>query len=140
MAIEVQNVKMGGVKVSTNSSAHEHKFDTLGASYLSIIVVASGGAGAAFTEQPTITESDTNGGTYTAITGGAMSGLTSPSAPGADSGIGVIHVDMRGRKRFIKVDYQAGETADVQVVGLLSRQDEVPITAATADFASRVVV
>ena len=138
--IEIQSAKMGGVKVSTNSSAHEHKFDTQGASYLSIIVVASGGSGSAFTEQPTITESDTNGGSYTAITGGAMSGLTSPATPAADSGIGVIHVDLRGRKRFIKLDYQAAETADVQAIGLLTRQDEAPITAAAADFASRVIV
>ncbi len=140
MSVEAQNLKMAGVKVSTTSAAHEHKFDTQGFAYLSLVVVASGGSGSAFTEQPTITESDTNGGSYTAITGGAMSGLTSPSAPAADSGIGVLHVDLRGRKRFIKVDYQAGETADVQVVGLGSRNFEVPITAADADFASRVVV
>lgn len=140
MAIEVQNVKMGGVKATTTTAASENKFDTQGASYLSIIVVASAGDGTAFSEQPTITESDTEGGSYTAITGGAMSGLTSPATPAADSGVGVIHVDLRGRKRFIKVDYTAGVASDVVVLGLLSRQDEVPITAADSDFASRVVV
>lgn len=138
--IEMQNVKMGGVKATVNTAASENKFDTQGASYLSIFVVASAGDGTAFAEQPTITESDTEGGSYTAITGGAMSGLTSPATPAADSGVGVLHVDLRGRKRFIKVDYTAGVTSDVVVLGLLSRQDEVPITAAAADFASRVIV
>ena len=138
--IPIQDVKLAGVETSTNTAAQELKIDTQGASYLSIFVVASAGDGTAFSEQPTITESDTNGGTYTAITGGAMSGLTSPTSPGFDSGFGVIHVDLRGRKRFIKVDYTAGVTSDVVCFGLLSRQDQVPVTAAASDFASRVVV
>jgi hypothetical protein len=138
--IEIQSAKMAGVKATVNTAASEQKFDTQGASYLSIFVVASAGDDTAFAEQPTITESDTDGGSYTAITGGAMSGLTSPASPGADDGVGVIHVDLRGRKRFIKLDYTAGVTSDVVVLGLLTRQDEAPITAAAADFASRVIV
>lgn len=138
--IEIQSAKMAGVLATVNTAASEKKFDTQGASYLSIFVVASAGDGTAFSEQPTITESDTDGGSYTAITGGAMSGLTSPASPAADSGVGVIHVDLRGRKRFIKLDYTAGVTSDVVTFGLLTRQDEAPITAAAADFASRVIV
>ncbi len=138
--IEIQSAKMAGVETSTNTAAQEKKFDTQGASYLSIFVIASEGDGTAFSEQPTITESDAISGSYTAISGGAMSGLTSPTSPQADSGVGVIHVDLRGRKRFIKVDYTAGVTSDVVAFGLLTRQDEAPITAAAADFESRVIV
>ncbi len=65
MAIEVQNVKMGGVKATVNTAASENKFDTLGASYLSIFVVASAGDGTAFAEQPTITESGHRGPGHT---------------------------------------------------------------------------
>jgi hypothetical protein len=138
--IEIQNVKMAGVETSTNTAAQEKKFDTKGASYLSVIVVASEGDGTAFAEQPTLTESDAISGTYTAITDGAMSGLTSPTSPQADSGIGVMHIDLRGRKRFIKVDYTAGVASDVVCLGLLSRQDEAPITSSASDFQSRVIV
>lgn len=138
--IPIQNLKMAGVETSTSTAAQEKKFDTQGASYLSIIVVASEGDGSAFSEQPTLTESDEISGTYTAISGSSMSGLTSPGSPQADQGVGVIHVDLRGRKRFIKVDYTAGVTSDVVCLGLLSRLDEAPVTAAASDFQARVVV
>lgn len=138
--IPIQNLKMAGVETSTSTAAQEKKFDTQGASYLSIIVVASEGDGTAFSEQPTLSESDAVSGTYTAISGSSMSGLTSPTSPQADQGVGVIHVDLRGRKRFIKVDYTAGVTSDVVALGLLSRLDEAPVTAAASDFQARVVV
>ena len=138
--IPEQNQKFIGLKVSTNSSAHEHKFDTNGGRYLIIYLAANGGSGTAFTEQPALTESDTEGGSYTAITGAAATGLTSPSDAAADAGGCVFYVDLRGRKRFIKLDYQAGQTANVAAIGVLSRVPEAPVTAATSDFAARVVV
>lgn len=138
--IDMQNLKMAGVETSTSTAAQEKKFDTKGASYLSIMVIASEGDGTAFSEQPTLSESDAISGTYTAISDSAMSGLTSPGSPQADQGVGVIHVDLRGRKRFIKVDYTAGVTSDVVCIGLLSRVSEAPITAAASDFQSRVIV
>jgi hypothetical protein len=138
--IQDQNQKFLGYKFSSNSASHDHEFDTLGGDYLVIHIAANGGSGAAFSEQPNLSESDTTGSGHVAITGAAMTGLTSPSSAAADAGAGVFYVDLIGRKRFIKLDYSAGESANVAAIGYLSRVKEAPITAATSDFAARVVV
>tara|TARA_R100001086_G_C11726533_1_gene228417 strand:+ start:260 stop:679 length:420 start_codon:yes stop_codon:yes gene_type:complete len=138
--IPAQNGKFLGYKFSSNSASHDHEFDTLGGRYLVIQIAANGGSGAAFSEQPNLSESDTSGSGHSAITGAALSGLTSPSSAAADSGSGVFYVDLRGKKRFIRIDYSAGESANVAVIGHLVRNTEAPVTAATSDYASRVVV
>ena len=135
-----QNMKFVGFKFSSNNSAHEHKFDTQGARYLVIQMCANGGSGTAFAEQPNLSECATEGGSYVAITGAALSGLTSPADAAADAGTGVFFVDLKGRERFIKLDYQAGQTANVASIGHLVDNTEAPITAATSDYASRVIV
>lgn len=94
-----------------------------------------------------ITECETSGGSYTDVTGtvvgtaadidGATSGL--PAASGGDDTITVFQLDLRKRKRYLKVAATAGNgsgtATELTAVARLSRAKLAPTTGAEAGAA-----
>ena len=92
------------------SATHAHTIDCIGYSYASIDtsfepVAAAGGTTNAMFTVLTLTESDSSGGTYTAVTGFvAGTDYTIPAALGTGvSGTVRFNLNLEGKKRFLKL-------------------------------------
>lgn len=94
----------------TSSATHSHTIDTIGFGYAAIDVsfepiTAAAGTTAVMLNVLTLTQSDTSGGTYAAVTGFvAGTDWTVPYAVGTGvSGTVRFNVNLEGKKRFLKL-------------------------------------
>ena len=133
--INVQNIVRADYNLTTDGSDAGFEIDTNNASYLVVQVFGSGGADVAFTNCK-LQESDASGSGQTDISG-ATASITTP-ASGEDEAY--FFVDLRGRKRYITVVADPGESADCSVSAFLARNAEAPITATAASMTARVIV
>jgi len=135
--IDMQNVKnvVGLAPISINSGAATPlAVDTSGYSYATAIVSFGVIGGAATVMR--LTECETSGGTYTAITGLTASGSTGDGRlpQTADAGTSFMFNVPLGagsvRKKFLTLEITTGATTLVQVTWILSRAAQTPNTAA----------
>lgn len=103
--------------------------DTLG--FNSMVVLIHVGNIAADMTVLKLTECDTSGGTYTAVTGADFSASTYPLATGGDNTLSAIFVTLgTGRKRYFKVGYTPGAAATLLCIDfILFEPDVAPVTA-----------
>lgn len=98
--------------------------DTLGFEEF-MLIVNSGTNGASGTAAVTVTECDTSGGTYTPVTGAAITTITEA----LDNNVYVGHMYLRPRKRYLKVSVVVAVAAvDLGAIVLLSGSDKEPVT------------
>jgi hypothetical protein len=130
------------VSVAVASSAtHAHTIDTLGCDYASIDVVFS-----AFTASTSeyasvlkVREGDTSGGTFADVSGLAVTSAGAGAQSGDSGAVARFNVDMRGRKRYLRVIATPGNAATIASVARLSKAEDMPINATGAgvnDFVS----
>jgi hypothetical protein len=118
------------VAVAT-SGTHSHEIDTLGADYASIDVVFSQftAATTSYASVLKLQQSNTSGSGQADV-----SGYTITAGAGATTGgVGAVarfNVDMRGRSRYLTVVATPGNAATISTVARLSKQEDMPITAA----------
>ena len=94
-----------GSSGTAGSSTITAEFDTLGFSFARILCFS--GSTATLAGSNIVVESDTSGGTTNAISGLAATDWTASTASHATSIPKMIYgVDLRGRKRFLKVTFQ----------------------------------
>jgi hypothetical protein len=106
--INVQNIVHADYNLTVDGSDAGFEIDTNNASYLVVQVFGSGGAGAAFTNCK-LQESDASGSGQADISGATASITT----PGSGEDEAYFFVDLRGRKRYITVVADPGESADL---------------------------
>ncbi len=97
--------------------------DTAGYAHLRVLFVI-GATDIATTAAPTLTDCDTTGGSYAAITSAALAAAVDS---GDDNKIFAIDVDLEGKKRYIKPTFTCGNGAlgtNVAIVGILSTVTE----------------
>lgn len=123
--ITLQGAKWGVMlaPISLNDTAATClEVDTAGSHYATI-VVQLGAIGAASMDEVSITECDTTGGTFTAVTGGTWTDPTQTD----DGKILLAFLDLRNgpRKRFLKLVIDPGAVATlVGAVCILTRGDQ----------------
>ena len=92
------------------SSSITAEFDTLGFSFARIICFS--GTTATLGASNIVVESDTSGGTTNAISGLSTSDWTASTSSHVTSIPKMIYgIDLRGRKRYLKVTFQTGAAA-----------------------------
>lgn len=121
---------------ATNATATGN-IDTLGFEYCSISVVLD--STSSVSNKPAVikvTESDdTNSSNFaniTALVGGGTGGFTIPSMSSTSASIFKFDIDLKSRKRYLKVSHTPLATAHAMaVVAQLSRANVLPISATT---------
>lgn len=126
--------------ISDNATLTTTEIDTLGWSYMTVIVAL--GATDIAMAALSVTQSDTSGSGHSAITGlvwgtstnidGSTSAL--PSATD-DNLFQVAQIDLKGKKRYIDVTATTGDGAAgsyVTIMGILSRPQVSPTSASEA--------
>ena len=109
--------------------------DTVGYDHASVTVVRASNAATTFASILKVEESDDNASysNVTALVGGGAGGFTIPavSATGVASVV-KMDIDTKARKRYLRVSYTPGATANVAITGRLSRGEVAPATASEA--------
>jgi hypothetical protein len=128
--------------VNDNTAFATTEVDALGARFVTFIIAFGAMDIAAAVLK--LKESDTTGSGFVDISGAdfSVSPATLPSATD-DNHLFAIHVDMRGRKRFLDLSFTAGDGAVgtyATVIALLSRLEEAPNTAAKRGFTQELFV
>ena len=107
--------------------------DTIGYDVASVAVLRASNASTVFANAIKIADSDDNT-TYTDVTalvGGGTGGFSIPAIPATATGSASIlklDVDTKARKRYLKVSYTPGASANVSIVARLGRGEEAPVT------------
>ena len=92
---------------TAGSSTITAEFDTLGFSFARILCFS--GTTATLAGSNIVVESETSGGTTNAISGLAATDWTASTASNTTSIPKMVYgIDLRGRKRFLKVTFQTG--------------------------------
>jgi hypothetical protein len=119
---------MIGVADTTTAQTAQHTIDTLGFSYASIDVVFEAAAATtdAICRALKIEESDASGSGFadiTALVGGGTGGFSIPSSGSRTSGSNVVRInlDVRGRKRYLRVNATPVAASVVASVARLGR-------------------
>lgn len=138
MAIDLQNAKfvLSLAPISVNgTAATTTEIDTLGYDYLTL-VVQTGSLGATMDEL-SITESDTAGSGHAAVTGGTW---TDPVGTTDNNKIYAAFIDLRKRKRYIKLVADPGASASlVSSVGILTRAEVSPTSATERGLGEQLI-
>ena len=123
---EAQNTKAVIVILpqSVGTTAVTGTVDTLGFDYCTISVAADTAAASSVVTTMAVAEAD-SGTSYTAITtltNGTATGNFTPPVPSTSAGdITKLHVDLRGRKRYLQVSYASTTARLACVTAELSR-------------------
>lgn len=125
--------------VTTDGGAFSHEIDTYGADYVSVDLCYSTftATSSAYATSLKVQESDVTGTAQTDITGAtltAVAGLTTGNH------VARFNVDMRGRKRYLTVVGNPAKPATVASVARLSKIEDEPYNAATANVSNYVSV
>jgi hypothetical protein len=134
--------KIGTADTATDAT-FAHTIDTLGFDYASVDVVFE--AGTAATQDLAlvlaVSQSDDNT-TFTNITefvGGGSGGFTIPgSISSTDTNVARFNLDLRGKKRYLKVSATPADDSVVCSVARLGKADVGPASAAEAGVAVQV--
>lgn len=118
--------------------------DTLGYDHASVTVMRASNAATTFANVLKIEEGDTTASfsNVTALVAGGTGGFTVPaiSAAGtASSSVVKLDVDTKAKKRYLKVSYTPGATANVAMCARLSRGEESADSATDAGVLVKVV-
>ena len=110
--------------------------DTIGYDHASITVLRASNASTVFANAVKVEESDASGSNYsdvTALVGGGTGGFSIPavSATGSVSVL-KIDVDTKAKKRYLRVNYTPGASANVAIVARLGRAEVSPENASQA--------
>jgi hypothetical protein len=112
--------------------------DTLGYDHASITVMRASNASTAFANALKVEESDASGSGYSDVTGlvlGAVNGFTVPAISAAGTAVTSVvklDVDTKARKRYLRVAYTPGASANIAITGRLSRAETSPENASQA--------
>lgn len=109
--------------------------DTLGYDVASVAVLRASNASTVFANAIKIADSDDNSSytDVTALVGGGTGGFSIPAIGATATGSASIlklDVDTKARKRYLRVSYTPGASANVSIVARLGRGEEAPVTAA----------
>lgn len=118
--------------------------DTLGYDHASVTVMRASNAATTFSNVLKVEEGDTTSSysNVTALVAGGTGGFTVPaiSAAGtASSSVVKIDVDCKAKKRYLRVSYTPGATANVAISARLSRPEVAPESASDAGVLVKVV-
>jgi len=134
-----------GTADTTTSQTATHTIDTLGHEYASIDVVFEPAAATtdAVCTALKIEESDASASDFAnvaALVGNGTGGFTIPTSGSktADSNVVRLNVDLRGRKRYLKVSATPVAASVVATVVRLGRSESCPVSA--SDSGVQVVV
>lgn len=118
--------------------------DTIGYDYCSLTVLRASNAATTFANVLKVEESDASGSGYsdvTALVAGGVGGFTVPAisvAGTSTASVVKLDIDTKARKRYLRVAYTPGASANVAITGRLSRGAESPATASDANVLSWV--
>lgn len=109
--------------------------DTIGYDHASVTVLRASNASTVFANAVSVEESDNNSSysNVTALVGGGTGGFSIPAVSATGSAaILKLDVDTKARKRYLRVNYTPGASANVAIVARLGRGEVSPETAAQA--------
>lgn len=116
--------------------------DTLGYDHASVTVLRASNASTVFANAVKVEESDDNSSysNVTALVGGGVGGFSIPAVSNTNATSALkFDIDARAKKRYLKVSYTPGVSANVAIVGRLGRGEESPVTVSDAGVIGRVV-
>jgi hypothetical protein len=118
----------------TAGQTHSHEIDTYGCNYASVDVVFSKftAATSSYATVLKVQESDTSGSGHVDVPGMTVA-AGAGSTTGATGAVCRFNVDLRGRKRYLKVVATPGNSASITSVARLSKCEEMPTVAAQGD-------
>ena len=110
--------------------------DTLGYDHASITVLRASNASTVFANAVKVEESDSSGSGYsdvTALVGGGTGGFAIPAVSATGSAAVLkLDVDTKAKKRYLRVNYTPGASANVAIVARLGRAEVAPENASQA--------
>ena len=116
--------------------------DTIGYDHASVTVLRASNASTVFANAVKVEESDDNVSytNVTALVGGGVGGFSIPAVGNTNAAAVLkMDIDTRAKKRYLKVSYTPGASANVAIVGRLGRAEESPVSASDAGVIGRVV-
>ena len=107
--------------------------DTIGYDVASVAALRASNASTVFANAIKIADSDDNSAytDVTALVGGGTGGFSIPAIAASATGSASIlklDVDTKARKRYLRVSYTPGASANVSIVARLGRGEEAPVT------------
>ncbi len=110
--------------------------DTIGYDHASITVLRASNASTVFANAVKVEESDASGSGYsdvTALVGGGTGGFSIPAVSATGSvAVLKLDVDTKAKKRYLRVNYTPGASANVAIVARLDRAEAAPENASQA--------
>lgn len=116
--------------------------DTIGYDHASVTVLRASNASTVFANAVKVEESDDNVSytNVTALVGGGVGGFSIPAVSNTNAAaVMKMDIDTRAKKRYLKVSYTPGASANVAIVGRLGRAEESPVSNSDAGVIGRVV-
>ena len=116
--------------------------DTRGYDHASVTVMRASNASTVFANVVKVEESDDNSSysNVTALVGGGTGGFSIPAVSNTSSAaILKLDIDTKAKKRYLKVSYTPGASANVAIVGRLGCAEESPASNSDAGVIGRVV-
>lgn len=116
--------------------------DTIGYDHASVTVLRASNASTVFANAVKVEESDDNVSytNVTALVGGGVGGFSIPAVGNTNAAAVLkMDIDTKAKKRYLKVSYTPGASANVAIVGRLGRAEESPVSASDAGVIGRVV-
>lgn len=116
--------------------------DTIGYDHASVTVLRASNASTVFANVVKVEESDDNVSytNVTALVGGGTGGFSIPAVSNTNAAaVMKMDIDTRAKKRYLKVSYTPGASANVAIVGRLGRAEESPVSNSDAGVIGRVV-
>lgn len=124
------------VAVVGSTATAQLVIDTLGYDHASVTVIRASNASTVFANAIKVEESDLVGSGYTDVTalvGGGVGGFAIPAVSATGSAATMkLDIDAKARKRYLRVNYTPGASANVAITGRLSRAEVSPETVAQA--------
>ena len=116
--------------------------DCIGYDHASVTVLRASNASTVFANAVKVEESDDNVSytNVTALVGGGTGGFSIPAVSNTNAAaVMKMDIDTRAKKRYLKVSYTPGASANVAIVGRLGRAEESPVSNSDAGVIGRVV-
>ena len=117
--------------------------DTIGYDHASVTVLRASNASTVFANVVKVEESDESNANFTNVTalvGGGTGGFSIPAVSNTNAAaVMKMDIDTRAKKRYLKVSYTPGASANVAIVGRLGRAEESPVSNSDAGVIGRVV-
>lgn len=117
--------------------------DTIGYDHASVTVLRASNASTVFANVVKVEESDESNANFTNVTalvGGGVGGFSIPAVSNTNAAaVMKMDIDTRAKKRYLKVSYTPGASANVAIVGRLGRGEESPVSNSDAGVIGRVV-